>query len=103
MVINGKELNFKVSKRSDAANFEKAIKDMAEKEKEIQKMDKNSLSEILGALEDMFRDFFVAATGIDVVDTCDDLEEIKGMYYTFLKEVEKQKKAFLAAASVKGK
>lgn len=99
MVINGKDIAFKISRKKDAANFETAVRNMQKKETEIQTMDKDSLGAVLQALEDMFRHFFVTTTGVDVVGDCDDIEEMKDMYNTFLKEVEKQRKSFVSPFS----
>ena len=37
MVINGKELNFKISNLKDAGNMELALKEMEKTEKEVRK------------------------------------------------------------------
>lgn len=102
MVINGKEIDFKISRKSDAERFEKAINKMSETEKHIRGMkeEKNTLAEILEALRGMFADFFKEVSkGVDVVGECDDMEEIQGMYFAFLQDVEKQKKTFLSPFS----
>lgn len=94
MVINGKTIDFKITRKSDAANFQKAINNMSATEKNIQKMNQDDLGEVLEALCKMVTDFFITATGIDVVDGCEDVAEINEMYYDFLAETEKQKKSF---------
>lgn len=96
MEINGKKFKFKLSKKKDAANFEKAVNEMAEKEKDIQTMDKSSLSDVFDAMDDLFRGFFITATGEDVVGECDDIEEMKEMYNEFLEEVKNQKEKLLS-------
>ena len=101
MVINGKTIDFKISRKSDAANFQKALNNMAVAEKNIQEMNRDDLGEVLEELCKMMTDFFKTATGIDVVDGCEDVEEIKEMYFDFLTEVEKQKKCFNFAFSPK--
>lgn len=94
MVINGKTIDFKITRKSDAANFQNALNSMSVAEKNIQEMKRDDLGEVLEALCKMMTDFFITATGVDVVDGCEDVEEINEMYYSFLTEVEKQKKCF---------
>lgn len=103
MVINGKELNFNILKRSDAANYKKAIQEMEKKEQEIWKIDKDNLGAVLEATEDMLRRFFITATGVDVVGDCDDIAEMSEMYGDFLREVMKQQKSFKIPVIPKGK
>lgn len=103
MVINGKEIDFKISRKSDSECLDRALKKMQEKEKEIQKIDtKNGgLTEVLEALRNMFVDFFEEiAKGVDVIGECDDLEEITEIFFTFLKDVNKQGTAFIKSFSI---
>lgn len=93
MIINGNELKFSILKKSDAANFEKAIREMEKKEPEIKKIDEKDLPSVLDAMTDLFRGFFVTATGVDVIGECDDVAEMTKMYDEFLKEVAKQQKS----------
>lgn len=98
MEINGKKIKFKITKKKNAANFEKAVNEMAEKEKQIREMNETSLGEVLDSLKNMFRDFFVTATGEDVIDDCDDVEEMEEMYNEFLEEVMSQKEKLLSGS-----
>lgn len=91
MIINEKEIDFRISRKKDVENFERALQGMKKKEEEIKAMGKERLGDVIGGLEEMFRDFFKTATGIDVVGDCDDTSEMMDMYHTFLKEIEKQK------------
>lgn len=93
MVINGKEIDFKITRISDAQNYERALKEMGHVKEELQKKrDDNDLCGLLEAFADMFRKFFITATGVDVVGECDDTEEMPQMYESFLKEIGKQQK-----------
>lgn len=101
MTIHGKEVDFQVSNIKHAGNMELALKNMEKTEKTIQNMAKEaSLSEILQKLIAVFRDFFVEATGVDVLEECQDLEEAKQTYVCFLHEVKKQKETLLAPFSL---
>lgn len=101
MKINGVEIDFKVSNISHARNFQKAVNDMGKAEKNISQMkDKGSLEAVLSALKDMFVQFFITATGVDVVGTCEDIEEMENMYNDFLEEIKKQKEKVLSPFSL---
>lgn len=96
MIINGKETDFKISRKSDAQRFENALRRMEEEEKAVQGMqEKEGLTGTLEALRNMFVDFFKEITEVDVIGECDDLEEIQKMYFEFLKCVNDQQKMFL--------
>ena len=73
MQIRGREVDFKIGRLKDAAAFEKALDNMGKAEKEIKK--KSSLAQIISGEIDMFRVFIKEATGEDVLEDCDDLEE----------------------------
>lgn len=100
MNINGVELEFKLSNISHARNFQKAIDGMAEAEKKIKNMGNAKLDEVLGEVKGMFKNFFVTATGKDVVGDCEDTEEMVNMYNEFLAEVKKQKEKVLSPFSM---
>lgn len=103
MIINGKELKFNILKKSDAANYKKALQEMKKKEQEIQKIEEDDLGAVLEAMEDLFRGFFITTTGIDVIGECDDIAEMSEIYDEFLKEVMKQQKSFKIPVIPKGK
>lgn len=92
MIVNGKEIGFKISRKSDVVNYKKALKEMEESEKEIKATGESDLLAVLEALGNMFRSFFITATGVDVIGDCDDIAEMQEMYFAFLKEIEKQQK-----------
>lgn len=102
MQINNVEVDFKISRLKDAAAMELALTNMGKREKKINDMksDKNSkLTEVIGGLLDMFRNFFLEATGTDVLNECGDVEEATQAYYTFLDEIKKQKDTTLSVYS----
>lgn len=103
MIINGKELKFNILKKSDAANYKRAIEEMKEKEREIQQQDTEDLCTVLERIEDLFRGFFITTTGVNVIGDCDDVGEMSEMYDEFLKEVAKQQKNLKIPSIPKGK
>lgn len=93
MQIYGKEIDFKISRLSDASAMNLALEHMEKAEKEIKET--KGLSEVIGQSLHMFREFFRETTGQDVLEGCEDLYEAKTAYYSFLKEVQKQKKELI--------
>lgn len=94
MQINGKEIDFKISRLKDAAAFEMALRAMEKREKELKlKVGKKGSSALplFKGMIDMMRQFFVEATGIDVLKDCEDVEEAKDTYWAFLQEISNQK------------
>ena len=75
MRISGKEIDFKLSRINDAAALDMAINKMGTAEVEIRKEKK--LVAILSRTIGMFRQFFIDATGVDVLEGCEDLEEAR--------------------------
>lgn len=93
MQIRGREVDFRITRLKDAAAMEKALDHMAESEKKINR--KGKLTEIMSATIEMFRNFVKEATGEDVLEDCDDVEEAKNAYIEVLCEVSKQKEEAL--------
>ncbi|WP_270224052.1 hypothetical protein [Clostridium fessum] len=93
MQIRGREVDFRITRLKDAAAMEKALDHMAESEKKINR--KGKLTEIMSATIEMFRNFVKEATGEDVLEDCDDVEEAKNVYIEMLCEVSKQKEEAL--------
>ncbi len=93
MQIYGKEVDFKISRLKDAGNMELALKNM--EKAEIKAKEGKTIQEILGAMIQVFRQFFIDATGQDVLAECEDLEEAKEAYLAFLEEVKQQKATVL--------
>lgn len=99
MVVNGKELDFRIGNLRHAAAYEKALIQMGETEDKIKNMKEEKLTPVLKAMIDMFRQFFLEATGVDVLADCEDMQEAREAYEQFLGEIVKQKKAMLAPYS----
>lgn len=97
MQINGKEVDFKISRLEDASKFEIALQHMQNTEKKIQGDAKKgeSLSKIIKGTLNMFHEFFMEIGMKEVIDGCNDLEETKGIYLELLREISKQKKQVL--------
>lgn len=93
MQIRGREVDFRITRLKDAAAMEKALDHMAESEKKINR--KGKLTEVMSATIEMFRNFAKEATGEDVLEDCDDVEEAKNVYIEMLCEVSKQKEEAL--------
>lgn len=94
MKVNNVEFEFNISSLKQAGALELALDYMGEREKKLNKKKANSksrLTEVLSDTLDMFRQFFVEATGVDILQECDDVREATGIYYKFLDEVKKQK------------
>lgn len=96
MLIYGKEVDFKISRLSNAAAMENALKLMEKDEDKIKKLSKDAgAAKVVGAGLTMFRNFFRNATGSDVLEGCDDLEDAAKAYYDFLDAIKEQKKTIL--------
>ena len=97
MQVNGKEVDFKISRLEDASKFELALQHMQETEKKIQTdaQKGGSLSQIIKMTIDMFIAFFTEIGIKQVIAGCKDLEEAKRTYLEFLREIAKQKKEVL--------
>lgn len=90
MIINGRELDFKTSRLKDVANYQQALETFEKKGKALEKKKGMSVIEIIKYQIDACKAFFVEATGVDVLEECDDLEEATDTYYVFLEAVRKQ-------------
>lgn len=96
MKINGIEVDFRISNLKHAGNMEIALQNMKKGEDKIRKLGKDApMSKVLAETIKMIRDFFVEATGVDVLEGCEDLAEAQHVYYDFLDEVKKQKEGLL--------
>lgn len=100
MIINGKEINFKISNIKHAAAMNVALEEMGKTEENIKTMDKKDTVTVLTAMISMFQQFFLKATGEDVLAECEDFQEARDAYEQFLGEIEKQKKSMFAPYSV---
>lgn len=96
MTINGIDIDFKITKISDAEKFETAIKNLAVNEQKVQlKRNDGSLVTALKSLIEVTQVFFIDATGVDVLAGCDDLQTAKETYSQFLAEIEEQKGKYI--------
>lgn len=96
MLIYGKEIDFKISRLSNAEAMEHALNLMEKDEDKIRKLPKDAgAAKVIGAGLTMFRNFFKNATGEDVLEGCDDLEDASKAYYDFLDAVKAQKNMIL--------
>lgn len=100
MLINGKEVNFKISNLKHATAMKQALEEMGKTEEEIKAMNSKDLVSVLTAMISMFRQFFITATGEDILQDCDDMQDARDAYELFLREISKQKKSVLAPYSV---
>lgn len=100
MVINGKEIDFKISNKRHAAKYYDALKEMEAAETRIRKVDQKDLIAVLDAVINMFRDFFITATGVDVLEDCEDADEAKEVYFDFLSVIKEQQDKFVAPFSL---
>lgn len=91
MTVNGKEIDFKITRVGDAEKFSAALKVMEKDEEELQKKKDVKMSLFLRSYIKMFSRFFINATGVDVLEGCDDAQEAQEAYLDFLKEVNKSK------------
>ena len=89
MQIYGREVDFKISRLKDAGNMEMALNNMARAEVDIKNHRSGNLTKVIEKGIKLFRDFFVDATGTDVLANCEDLDEAKEAYLAFLAEVKK--------------
>ncbi len=99
MTINGKEVDFRISNLKHATAMQMALDEMGETEKKIQEMKDKTLVNVLGAMLAMFRKFFITATGSDVLEGCEDLQEARDAYESFLEQIKRQKASVLAPYS----
>lgn len=88
MNIAGKEITFDMANIDDAKKFEDALKNMAKTEETVK--NRETVTEVLEGVLNMFKTFFKDATGQDVLEGCRNVEEAKKTYYEFLQEVSKQ-------------
>lgn len=97
MKINNVEVDFSITNLKHAEAMELALQKMGKTEERIKKEDaRMKVSKVMGDMIQMFRDFFVDATGSDVLEKCEDFMDARKAYTEFLEEIKKQKAAALA-------
>lgn len=94
MIINNIEIQFSITDVNQAAAFDAALKEMEAVEKTL-KADfaakKMSYIDFLKGAIAMLKDFFVKATGVDVLGECSDYIVAQDIYFCFLDEIGKAK------------
>lgn len=102
MQIRGREVDFRITRLKDAAAMDSALQKMGRAEKKLNERANSGMANVIEAFQDyirLIRDFFVDATGTDVLEGCQDVVEARDAYYSFLDEVGRQKNAALAPYS----
>lgn len=90
--VSGIEFEFDIYDVEQSENFEKAIEQLSESEEEIKKGVANQkMSEVNKAFIKMFRQFFITATGVDVLADCKNTTVAEQAYLDFLDAVGKMK------------
>lgn len=102
MTINQVEIEFDIHDVDQAEAFEKAIDQLSESEGKIKEATVgNKMSEVNRAMISMFKKFFVAATGVDVIGDCKNSITATDAYYAFCEEVGKAKGMLLSKYDAK--
>lgn len=94
MKINNTEIDFKASRLRDAEALEVALQNMEQREVEVKALAEKKdvkLTEIIRGTLGLIQGFFIEATGMDVLEGCEEIEEATKIYQQFLTEIEKQK------------
>ena len=99
MILNGKEIEFKIGNRNHAAAMENAMVKLQKREKELVNMKEENWRTAIDKLIEMFQEFFIEATGIDVLEGCEDAEIAENVFLEFLDELNRQKNKILSQYS----
>ena len=92
MKINNVEFEFDIFDLDQSESFEKAIDRLSLSEKTIQEAAKTKkMSDMNRALLEMFKQFFISATGADVLAGCKNSMTAQNAYYEFCEIVGKSK------------
>ena len=99
--INAK-FEFDIFDLDQSEAFEKAVDQLSDSEKKVQTAAKsNKMSEVNRAMLEMFRTFFVTATGIDVLSTCKNARIAQDAYTEFCEQVGEAKMQIVTKYSAK--
>ena len=102
MKINQVEFEFDIHDVDQAEAFENAIEDLSKSEDKIKAATAgNKMSEVNRAFIKMFKDFFVTATGVDVIGNCKNSIAASDAYYAFVEEIGKAKGQLLSKYNTK--
>ena len=94
MKINGHEFEFSYVNSADAIRLSEAGKRIAGRLEEIEKAQKESWGSVVRVTIDCYREYLKTATGIDILEGCDDIETAEAAYFDFLGEVAVQEKEY---------
>jgi len=84
MKINGVEFEFDIFDIDHSESFEKAVDQLSWSEKKLQDASKTKkMSDMNRAMLDMFKQFFITATGTDVLADCKNSMTAQNAYYEF--------------------
>ena len=86
--INGKEIEFDIYDLDASAKIENGITNLDKDEKQALKTLKDGkLKDGVQALYSAYRNFFIAVTGIDVVDGCNNAMKAQKMAVDFVNQI----------------
>ena len=90
--INEVEFEFDIHDIDQAEAFEDALEQLGKSEEKIKAASNGGkMSEVNRAFIAMFKEFFIAATGVDVIANCRNSIAASDAYYTFIEEIGKEK------------
>lgn len=102
MKINNVEFDFDIFDIDHSESFEKAVDQLSWSEKKIQDASKTKkMSDMNRALLDMFKQFFISATGVDVLEDCKNSMTAQNAYYEFCETVGEAKMQIVTKYSAK--
>lgn len=102
MKINQVEFEFDIHDVDQSEAFESAIDQLSESEQKIKTATiSNKMSEVNRAMISMFKQFFISATGVDVIGDCKNSITATDAYYAFCEEVGKAKGLLLSKYDAK--
>lgn len=96
------EIDFDIFEMNHAERFEKAIDQLSWSEKKIQDAAKSKkMTDMNKAFIDMFKQFFITATGVDVLKDCTNSMTAQSAYYEFCELVGEAKMQIVTKYSAK--
>ncbi len=102
MKINGVEFEFDIHDVDQSEAFEKALDDLSKSEETIKAATAgNKMSAVNRAFIDMFKAFFVTATGVNVLKDCKNSIVATDAYSVFCEEIGKAKGQLLSKYDTK--
>ena len=102
MKINNVEFEFDIFDLDQSESFEKAIDQLSLSEKKIHEASKTKkMSDMNRAMLDMFKEFFVTASGTDVLAECKNSMNAQNAYYEFCEIVGESRMAIITKYDAK--